>query len=82
MFIAFYSQTDKQTKRLNQTLKQYLRAYINKKQNNWVELLFTTQLIYNNTIIKTLNLYFRKIQTKRKDNLFVVEEKSGNIVAN
>ena len=34
MFTAFYSQTDEQIERLNQTLKQYLRAYINEKQNN------------------------------------------------
>ena len=34
MSTAFYSQTDKQIERLNQTLKQYLRAYINEKQNN------------------------------------------------
>ena len=42
MSTAFHSQTDEQIERLNQTLKQYLRAYINEKQNNWVELLFTT----------------------------------------
>ena len=34
MFTAFYSQIDEQTERLNQTLKQYLRTYINKKQND------------------------------------------------
>ena len=34
MFTAFHSQTDEQIERLNQTLKQYLRAYINEKQNN------------------------------------------------
>ena len=34
MFIKFHSQTDKQIEQLNQTLKQYLRAYINEKQNN------------------------------------------------
>ena len=61
MSTAFHSQTDKQIERLNQTLKQYLRAYINKKQNNWVELLFTTQLVYNNTNIKTMSLCFREV---------------------
>ena len=45
-------------------------------------MLFTTQLIYNNTTIKTLNLCSRKIQTKRRNNLFVAEEKSKNIAAN
>ena len=34
LFTAFYSQTDEQIKRLNQTHKQYLRAYINEKQND------------------------------------------------
>ena len=34
MSTAFHSQTDEQIERLNQTLKQYLRAYINEKQNN------------------------------------------------
>ena len=33
-------------------------------------------------IIKTLNFCLRKIQTRRKDNLFVAEEKSKNIAAN
>ena len=34
IFTAFYSQTDEQIEQLNQTLKQYLRAYINEKQND------------------------------------------------
>ena len=79
MSTAFYLQTDEQIKQLNQTLKQYLRTYINEKQNDWIKLLFTTQLIYNNTNIKTLNFCFRKIQTKQKDNLFIAEEKTRNI---
>ena len=31
---TYYPQIDSQTKRLNQTLKQYLRHYINHIQNN------------------------------------------------
>ena len=34
MFITFHLQTNEQTKRLNEILKQYLRTYINKKQND------------------------------------------------
>ena len=82
MSTAFYSQTDKQIERLNQTLKQYLRAYINKKQNNWIELLSTTQLVYNNTSIKTMSLCLRKVQTRRKDNLLVSKERSRNVTVN
>ena len=33
--IAFYSQTDGQTKRVNQELKQYLRMFIDHRQEQW-----------------------------------------------
>ena len=36
---VYYLQTDSQTKRLNQILKQYLQHYINYTQNNWSGLL-------------------------------------------
>jgi hypothetical protein len=44
---AFHPQTDGQTERLNQTMEQYLRCYINYKQDNWVELLPLAQFAYN-----------------------------------
>jgi Chromo (CHRromatin Organisation MOdifier) domain len=46
---AYHPQTDGQTERLNQTLEQYLRFYINYQQNNWTELLPVAQLAYNST---------------------------------
>ena len=46
---AFHPQTDGQTERLNQTLEQYLRCYVNYKQDNWVELLPTAQWAYNSS---------------------------------
>ena len=36
---AYHPQTDGQIERANQTLETYLRHYVNKKQNNWVQLL-------------------------------------------
>ena len=36
---AFHPQTDGQTERVNQVLEQYLRAFVNWEQDNWVELL-------------------------------------------
>lgn len=44
---AFHPQTDGQTERLNQTLEQYLRGYVNQQQKNWVELLPMAQFAYN-----------------------------------
>ena len=36
---AFYPQTDGQTKRQYSTIKAYLRAFVNFKQNDWARLL-------------------------------------------
>jgi RNase H-like domain found in reverse transcriptase/Reverse transcriptase (RNA-dependent DNA polymerase)/Integrase zinc binding domain/Chromo (CHRromatin Organisation MOdifier) domain/Aspartyl protease len=50
MSTAFHPQTDGQTERLNQTLEQYLRAYVNYGQNDWVEHLPMAQFAYNNSV--------------------------------
>jgi len=49
MLTAYHSQTDKQSKQMNQMIKMYLRHYVNRNQNNWVQLLSMTQFAYNNT---------------------------------
>jgi len=49
MLTAYYLQMNEQSKWMNQTVKMYLKYYINKNQNNWVQLLSTTQFVYNNT---------------------------------
>ena len=36
LLIAYYPQTDSQTERTNQELEQYLRIYVNHRQNNWL----------------------------------------------
>jgi hypothetical protein len=53
MSTAFHPQTDGQTERTNQTLEQYLRAYVNYEQDNWVELLPLAQVAYNNSKVAT-----------------------------
>ena len=35
MSTAFHPLTDGQTERLNQTIEAYLRAFVNKEQDNW-----------------------------------------------
>ena len=48
MSTAFHPQTDGQTERTNQTIEQYLRCYVNYRQDNWVSLLPIAQFAYNN----------------------------------
>ena len=47
---AYYPQMDGQIEKLNQTLEQYLKYYINYIQNNQILLLPTAQFIYNTTL--------------------------------
>jgi ribonuclease HI len=44
---AYHKTTNGQTERLNQTLEQYLRCYVNQPQDNWVTMLPVAQLAYN-----------------------------------
>jgi len=46
--MAFHPQTDGQTERVNQELEQYLRMFINHRQEQWPEWLGTAEFMYNN----------------------------------
>ena len=59
--MAYYPQTDSQTKKTNQELEQYLRMYVNRKQNNWSEWLAMAEFTFNN-----------KVHTVTKTSLFQV----------
>jgi len=48
--IAYYSQTDRQMERVNQELEQYLRVFINHRQEQWPDWLETAEFAYNNKI--------------------------------
>ena len=50
LLTAYYSQTDGQTERINQELKQYLRVFIDHRQEQWPDWLGTVEFIYNNKI--------------------------------
>jgi len=47
---AFHPQTDGQTKRVNQELEQYLRMFIDHRQEQWPEWLGTAEFVYNNKV--------------------------------
>jgi len=50
---------DGQTERINQNLEQYLRIFINHRQEQWPDWLVTAEFVYNN-----------KMQTSTKVSLF------------
>ena len=58
--IVYYLQIDGQIKRLNQTLKQYLRYYVNHTQNNQAVLLLVIQFIYNTMLQEGLGMLLFK----------------------
>jgi len=50
MSTTFYSQTDGQIERVNQELEQYLRMFIDHKQEQWPDWLGTAEFAYNNKV--------------------------------
>jgi hypothetical protein len=47
---AYHPQTDGQTERTNQELEQYLRIFVNHRQDNWDDWLPMAEFAYNNRI--------------------------------
>ena len=54
--IAFYPQTDSQTKRINQTIKTWLRCYICYMQDNQTNLLLLAEFAYNNALYDLIRI--------------------------
>ena len=52
---AHHPQTDGQTERVNGILEQFLRCYINKRKNNWMDILPYAEFAYNNTLQQSTN---------------------------
>jgi len=47
LLMAYHSQTDGQTERINQEIGMFLRHYINYQQDNWTEWLAAVEFQYN-----------------------------------
>jgi hypothetical protein len=48
--MTYHPQADGQTERVNQELEQYLRLFVNERQNDWVDLLPMAEFQYNNHV--------------------------------
>ena len=64
--MAFHPKTDKQIKKTNQELEQYLRIYINHRQSNWSEQLATTEFVFNNKVYMTTKSSLFKVNYGKK----------------
>ena len=65
---AYHPQIDEQMERINQELEQYLRVFIDHRQEQWPDWLGTAKLAYNNkihTAIKTLSFKVNYSQDPR-----------------
>jgi len=47
---AWHSQTDRQTKHVNQELDQFLRLFVNERQDDWYDLLPIAEFQHNNHV--------------------------------
>ena len=50
LLTVFHPQIDRQTERMNQELEQYLRMFIDHRQEQWLECLGTAEFAYNNKV--------------------------------
>ena len=77
MSTAFSPQTDGQTERLNRTLEEYLRNYVDQFRKNWAQLLTPAEYAYNSAPVVTMDgLSPFEIDTgqKPKDPLFLFQQ--------
>jgi len=51
--MAWHPQTDRQTERINQELDQYLQLFVNKRQDDWYDLLSLAEFQHNNHVYST-----------------------------
>ena len=76
---VYHLETDRQTERTNQELEQYLRIYINHRQDNWVEWLAIVEFVFNNKIHMATKLSPFQINYGREPRMgFDIRKKGKN----
>ena len=56
LLTALHPQTDGQTERINQKLEQYLRFFVDHRQNDWPEWLISAEFIVNNKVYLAMKI--------------------------
>jgi len=77
--MAYHPQTDGQTERTNQELEQYLRMYVNHRQNNWSEWLAMAEFAFNNKMHTATKMSLFKVNYGRELRMgFNIRKKGKN----
>jgi len=63
--IAYHSQTDGQTKRINQEIGTFLQYYMNYQQDNWIDWLAAAEFQYNNKKHMAMDRILFKLNFRR-----------------
>jgi len=80
--MAYHLQTDRQTERTNQELEQYLRIYINHRQNNWSEWLAMAEFTFNNKVHTVTKMSLFQTNYGREPRIgFDIRKKGKNVKA-
>ena len=76
---AYHPQTDRQTERINQELEQYLRVFIDHRQEQWLDWLGTVEFAYNNKIHAATKVSLFKANCGRIQGWDLRGEERGNM---
>ena len=80
--MAYHPQTDSQTERTNQELEQYLRMYVNHRQNNWLEWLAMVEFAFNNKVHTATKMSPFQVNYRRELRMgFDIRKKGKNEMA-
>jgi len=77
--MAYHPETDGQTERTNLELEQYLRMYVNHRQNNWAKWLATAEFAFNNKVHTATKMSLFQVNYEREPRMgFDIRKKGKN----
>jgi len=77
MSTAFHPQTDGQTDRVNQELEQYLRMFIDHRQEQWLDWLGTAEFVYNDKVYSNTKILSFKANYRQDPRIGFKVRKKG-----
>ena len=76
--MVFHPQTNRQTERVNQELEQYLRMFIDHRQEQWPDWLGTAEFAYNNKTHSSTKVLPFKANYRQDPRMGLEMRKRGN----